>query len=173
MKQKFIFTLAAIVLFLVQYGLLGGIGGRAAAALLLADAIVWTTFFFKREDGYFLAIISGTLSEFISPYRFGYALLAFIFIFLTVDFLSRKVFTNRMLHSYLFISLLGLGAYVIVLLGGSLLDNLATGKLVIAPVEASFREVGEMLLCNLAILAAAFFLTNALTKKMHAAFIMN
>src|SRR3989344_1967036 len=173
MKQKLIFTTIAIAVFLLQYGLFSGIGGYAAAILLLADAIVLTTFFFRREDGYYLAIISGTLSEFVSPYRFGYALLAFIFIFLTVDFLSRKVFTNRMLHSYLFISALGLGAYVLVLLGGSLLDNLATGKLIIAPVEGTFRDAGEMFLLNLAILVVAFFVTNTLTKKMHAAFIMN
>ncbi len=165
--------IAAIGIHLLQYGFLSGIGGRATLLWLFLDAVIWATSFLGTEDGYVTAFAGGILTEFVSPYGFGLVLTAFFLCFVTADFFSRRIFTNRMLYSYLLISSLGLSVYILFLVSGEVLGNLASGSIAIFPMDFSFTALLGVFTWNLAILTMAFFITNALTQKMHAAFVMN
>lgn len=172
MKRKAIIFIAILAGFWAQYGFLSGIGTGSAWVLVLVDMTVWISFFLRREDGYFTALGAGLISEFISPYRFGTMIAGFILIFLTADFFAKKVFANRMLHSYLLVSLLGISVYFLTLAGSDFISSFTAGGLSLPPLDFEMVDLRRILFWNAFFLLSAFFITNALTKKMHAAFLV-
>lgn len=171
MKRVVFITLTIFILFFMEYGLFSGIGGGLSSTLLLVDAIIWTSFFGRRVDGYLLAILGGLLSDMVSPYRFGSITLTLFFTLLATNFLSTRVFTNRALYSYVLISFFSLGVFILSLFLIGFLDMILASKIMIPAVEMTFDAIGSILFLNLSFLAILFLITNSLTKKMHAAFI--
>lgn len=172
MRRKVIILMAVFVGFLAQYSFLAGIGAGVALMLVLLDITVWTSFFLRKDEGYLAALGSGLLSELISPYRFGTMIVGFLLAFLAADFFAKKVFANRMLHSYLLASVLGIVLYFSVLAVSDFVASFFAGGASLPPLEFSALELRRILFWNAVPLLAAFFITNALTKKMHAAFLV-
>jgi len=171
MKRKVIIFVAVLAGFWLQYGFLAGIGGGVSSVLVLACMAVWSSSFLRKEDGYLVALFSGIFSELISPYRFGTMIVGFLLAFLAADFLSKKVFANRMLHSYLLGSFLGILLYFLTLFFSNFLSTFFAAGSSLVPFDFTILDLRRALFWNTITLLLAFFVTNAVTKKMHAAFL--
>lgn len=173
MKKVAFMVSTIFILFFMEYGLFSGMGGGFSLILLFVDAVIWTSFFFGRVDSYFITIFGGWLADLISPYRFGSIILALFFTLLATNFLSTRVFTNRALYSYVLISFFSLGVYTLSLFLSGFLDMVLASKIMLPPVELTSDAIGSMFVWNLSFLIILFLITNSLTKKMHAAFILH
>ncbi len=171
-KTALFFAMAVIVVFFLEYGLFSGLGPKPGPFLLTLDIVIWGTFFWGKRNIYAAAFIGGFLADLISPYRFGSVMAAMLVTLVVTDFLSTRIFTNRALYSYLFISFSSISAYFLLLLMAGVFDLLVSGAVIIAPLSLSPGDVLSVYCGNLILLSLLFLTTNAVTKKMHAAFIV-
>lgn len=170
------YFLAALILGITmpvfEFGLLDGAGGAISKILLVADVIIWMTFFFRQSMPYGIALIGGLIAETSSPYFFGAVILASLSVFAVSAFLSKRLLTNRSFYSYIAISIIAFAVYFLALDLFGIIGLLGDQKIMIPSIEFAAEPLFTSMAINLFVLTVLFFLTNLVTKKMHAAFIV-
>ena len=172
MKTFLIFSIFGALLASLEYGFFHGIGGIFLNFFVTLLIIIWLQFFFAGHGPYFFAAGSALVAEMGSPYAFGFIIIMMLGACATASFLSKKVFTNRSVYSYLATITLSVLSFYVLAMISAITTFFYEGAAFIQPFPMNLSDIIGIASVNFVFAILLFVVTNLTTKRMRAAFIM-